>query len=448
MHGGSFIQGSGFSYNGDIIAAKHNVIVVTVNYRLGILGFFNVPGSKTSGNFGLLDQIQALKWVKQHVHEFGGDPAQVTIAGLSAGAASVSILMLSPLTKGLFKRVIAQSGSPTSTWAVREVVNETFATAFGAQLGCKDAPKVASCLKKVPWIDVMKAQIRLADTLDHVVPHVDKYVLSEYPYKEYMENRLPSADVDLLIGFTKDEGTMFVPDEVPLTNSVMKIVIRRGLRWNYGKSAGVVAEMVSFQYQKYKLPSDMDYQKPLKIFTDDFYFKRDIMNFAAAWAKKRNQTYVYEFSYLPSHPKYPHWAVAHGIEKAFVFGAPLRRIGDPWRKNSLVGNFTEKEKMFSMNLMRMWTDFVKTGNPHNSWPQFDGVRGRYLQIDVNNTVRENFNPRMMAFWNKHIPTVMELASNSGCNSRDNSVSSATALTFNYCSALFTLLLFVWSLNRG
>lgn len=440
VHGGSFIQGSAFSYNGDVIAARFNVVVVAVNYRLGIFGFFNIPGSTTSGNFGLLDQIEALKWVKQSIQDFDGDPNQVTIAGLSAGSASVSLLMLSPLTKGLFNRVIAQSGAPISVWAIHRTLNSTFSKNFSAKLGCNDVSKLESCLKSVFWMDVLKSQIDLSGTENTIAPFVDKHVISEYPYKQYKEDRLPSPDVDLLIGFTKDEGSSFVPSKIPLTLATMKIIMRSGLRWNYGPIVGLVTEMASFQYQKYKLPSDADFAHPIKRFLDDFYFKLDILNFAGAWSKKRNQTYVYEFSYLPAHPKFPKWKVAHAIEKAFVFGSPLRKIGDPWRRNWLVGNFTEEEKVFSMNIMKMWTDFVKTGNPGGSWPQFETQRGRYLQIDRNNTVKESYEPRMTAFWNKHIPAVLKLASDEKCKSADKSTSKSVSLAPSQVIQHFSYLL--------
>lgn len=386
--------------------------------------------------------------MKQHISEFGGDPAQVTIAGISAGAASVSLLMLSPLTKGLFNRVISQSGSPISTWAIRKNVNDSFAIKVATQLGCKDPSTMQSCLQGVPWLDFMKLQVKLPGTLDNVAPFVDKYVITEYPYRQYLEGRFSHLDVDLMIGFTKDEGSMFI--RKPYTYATLKETIRRGLYWNYGSSVAIGTEMASFQYQKYKLKSDKDFRKPIQIFTDDFYFKLDIMNFAGAWAKMRNQTYVYEFTYLPTHRTFPHWGVAHAIEKAFVFGLPLRHVGDPWRKNILVGNFTEQDKIFSMSVMKMWTDFVKTGKPHNDWPQFDALQRRYFEIDINKTVRENFNPEMMKFWNKHIPAVLKLASDGGCKSKDQPRSSSASLTVSlYCKLVgFMLCLVAWSSSRG
>ncbi len=117
VHGGGNTAGSGVEalFNGEVLA-RHGVVVVNINYRLGIFGFFAHPGltkespHHASGNYGLLDQIQALRWVQENIAKFGGNPANVTIFGESAGAGDVNALIASPLTKGLFVRVIAQSG--------------------------------------------------------------------------------------------------------------------------------------------------------------------------------------------------------------------------------------------------------------------------------------------------------------------------------------------------
>ena len=374
------------------------------------MGFFNVPGSRESPNYALLDQILALKWVSNHISDFGGDPSKVTIAGISAGAGCASLLMLSPLAKGLFARAIPQSGSPLAVWVARETANKTFAEDIVKNLGCTDLSKAVTCLRKVSWQDVIKTQVAESVSAAVVVPYVDDYVIKEYPYKQFKEGKLPLSDVDLLIGFTKDEGSMFVPLVKPLTKAVMKAVMGKDLKWNYGPDVAMVAEMVSFYYEQERLPYHPDFATACKLFLDDFYFEKDIINFAGAWAKKRNRTYVYEFTYHPKHALYPHWNVAHAIEKAFVFGTPLRQIRDPWRKNELVGNFTDDDKIVSENIMKMWTDFVKTGKPNPDWPSFDALRRRYMQININNTVKEDFNPRMLAFWNEYVPTILKMAS--------------------------------------
>lgn len=125
IHGGGFQFGNGnaFLYGPDYLLPE-NIVIVTFNYRLGALGFLNTGTADAPGNAGLKDQLLALKWVRDNIEFFGGDPKEVTIAGQSAGSASVHYMLLSPLTKGLFKRAIAQSGVALNPWAITDIPNE------------------------------------------------------------------------------------------------------------------------------------------------------------------------------------------------------------------------------------------------------------------------------------------------------------------------------------
>lgn len=118
IHGGGFYEGSG---NDDLLGPDflidHNVILVTINYRLGVFGFMSLATAEYSGNMGMKDQVLALQWVQENIHQFGGDPESVTIFGHSAGSASVNYHMLSPMSKGLFKRAIMLSGVAINAWA-------------------------------------------------------------------------------------------------------------------------------------------------------------------------------------------------------------------------------------------------------------------------------------------------------------------------------------------
>lgn len=125
VHGGGFQFGNGnaFLYGPDYLIPE-NIILVTLNYRLGALGFLNSGTSDAPGNAGLKDQVLALKWVRDNIANFGGDPNEVTIGGQSAGSASVHLLLLSPLAQGLFKRAIAQSGVALNPWAMTDIPQE------------------------------------------------------------------------------------------------------------------------------------------------------------------------------------------------------------------------------------------------------------------------------------------------------------------------------------
>ena len=150
IHGGGFFMGSGIEHDGAMLASQQQIVVVTLNYRLGVLGFLNIPGTTTTGNYGLLDQVAALQWVRYNIESFGGDPEMVTTFGESAGAASVSLHVLSPLSKGLFKRAISESGVATAYWAVTptRLDKQPDVKAFSAGLGCHehDSSKLLECL--------------------------------------------------------------------------------------------------------------------------------------------------------------------------------------------------------------------------------------------------------------------------------------------------------------
>ncbi|XP_018431316.1 PREDICTED: cocaine esterase-like, partial [Nanorana parkeri] len=125
IHGGALVMGAAMMFEGSALSAHENVVVVSIQYRLGILGFFSSGDSQAAGNYGFLDQVEALRWVKENIADFGGDPDSVTIFGESAGGVSVSALVLSPLAKGLFHRAIAESGVAIMPGLIARSVGET-----------------------------------------------------------------------------------------------------------------------------------------------------------------------------------------------------------------------------------------------------------------------------------------------------------------------------------
>ncbi len=205
IHGGAFTSGSGSVpvYDGTAMAQK-GIVFVTINYRVGIFGFFSHPelskesASKTSGNYGLLDQIEALKWVKKNIAAFGGDPNRVAIAGQSAGAFSVNYLVASPLAKGLFQRAIAESGGsilPTNPLAGTQNLKDA------EQRGIE----FAHSLKAVSIADLRsKSAQELMAVRTMTSPIVDGYVIPEPVYKIFFAGK--QNDVPVLMGWNANEG--------------------------------------------------------------------------------------------------------------------------------------------------------------------------------------------------------------------------------------------------
>jgi para-nitrobenzyl esterase len=206
IHGGSNNVGAGSQpdYHGDHLAAK-GVIVVTINYRLDVFGFLAHPeltresGTNASGNYGLLDQIAALEWVSKNIAAFGGDPTQVTIFGESAGAFDVSLLMVSPLAKGLFARAIGESGgalTPIPAFGPKPLaVGEADGLKFGQALGASSLAE----LRAKSAQDVLQAAIKSPITFGFGV--VDGYVVPDHPAKAYAEGKLNR--VPLLVGWNQ-----------------------------------------------------------------------------------------------------------------------------------------------------------------------------------------------------------------------------------------------------
>jgi para-nitrobenzyl esterase len=203
LHGGANTEGSGSvdAYNGEGLARK-GVVVVTVNYRLGIFGFFTHPelskeSGHGSGNYALLDQMAALRWVKSNIAAFGGDPSRVTVAGQSAGAFDIACLIASPLAKGLFQRAIMESGGVTGGGGVRPLaVAEQDGVKFAAAKGAKSLAD----LRSLPWKDVFAP----VPNLPRFGPVTDGYVVAGSAQEIFGAGK--KNDVPTLTGSNADEN--------------------------------------------------------------------------------------------------------------------------------------------------------------------------------------------------------------------------------------------------
>eukprot|EP00057_Strongylocentrotus_purpuratus_P006747 XP_011661221.1 PREDICTED: cholinesterase 1-like [Strongylocentrotus purpuratus] len=208
IHGGGYLIGSGSSYSYDSVplVAMSDIIVVAVNYRLGVFGFLTTGDDVAPGNMGMKDQIMALKWVQENIEAFGGDPGRVTIAGQSAGGASVSLHMLSPLSEGLFHRAIMQSGNAICpfAWSPMDVcVEDTYE--FAASLNCttQNSRLMLECLQEV-HADVLLQEQRYGSGY-FAKPVVDGHFLPDNPIEMVKRHRF--QNLPTLIGTNEDEGS-------------------------------------------------------------------------------------------------------------------------------------------------------------------------------------------------------------------------------------------------
>ena len=212
IHGGAFIYGSASNYDGGLLSTKGKVVLVTTNYRVSSLGFLSTGSSAAEGNYGLLDQIAALKWVQENIASFGGDASTVTVMGQSAGSASVSHLSLSPEAKGLFKRVILVSGSASAYFGYsshQPLLTRRLADYYKCPTGSDEA--TVDCLRDESAYTLNLRSLVYPPLNDQylcvVIPRVDGKVVPIKPFDAMTAGY--NADYDMLVGSTEHDAQPF-----------------------------------------------------------------------------------------------------------------------------------------------------------------------------------------------------------------------------------------------
>jgi len=371
IHGGGFQGGSGSEavFNGDALA-RQGLVVVTFNYRVGVLGFFAHPDltreseHHASGNYGLLDQVAALEWVKRNIHAFGGDAQNVTIAGESAGAYSVSALTASPLARGLFHRAIAESGaylSPKANALRSLTAAEKIGADFAQSLG---APDVAA-LRGLSSEALLRAVEKMADFFAFQ-PAVDGRFLTEPVYATYRDGR--QARVPLLIGSNTDEGAFLMGDRRP---SVEEFDAQLASR--FGALSAEVRELYPASTAAALLRSELN-------LAGDESFNYPMWKWAVMQREDRLPVYLYLFGRtLPAtagqtYKGIPREAIGalHGDEVPYVFGTLNQgaSLDGTVRKD----RWEQTDRDLSSAMVRYWANFVKRGDPNGAglpvWPRY------------------------------------------------------------------------------
>jgi para-nitrobenzyl esterase len=364
IHGGAFVNGSGAvpQYDGTAFA-RDGVVAVTINYRLGVDGFLHFDDGGPA-NRGLLDQVAALEWVRDNIAAFGGDPDQVTIAGESAGAMSVTSLLSMPRAAGLFRRAVAQSGAghhALSSGTARRVAGY-----LAERLG---VPLTREALAAVPIPDLVAAQQALSQeaatvpnparwgeiTLNAMVfePVVDGDVLPSVPIAAVAAGA--GSGVDVLIGTNTDEHTLFlVPNGfVDLVDEGMLRMVLAG----YGLPAD--AALAAYRTDA---PAATPGELLVKVSTD-WFFRIPAVRLAEARAGGPGRTFMYEFAW-PSAQFGGRLGACHALEIGFVFDA-LGTEG----VEALAGPSAPQELADAMHAA--WVAFARTGDP--GWPAYDAA---------------------------------------------------------------------------
>jgi para-nitrobenzyl esterase len=366
IHGGAYSYGTANDpmYDGANLADRGDVVVVTANYRLGPLGFLylaDVGGQQyaQSGNLGMLDQVAALKWVKENISSFGGDPNNVTIFGQSAGGGSVCNLLTMPAAKGLFRRAIAESGAASMVTTTAEASDVT-----GRYMQAAGVTDVAG-LKALPIKDIIQAESDMSAqdpyTITFFSPVVDGNVIPEPPLHAIAKGS--ASDVDLLIGANLNEFNIFAYEVVPVV-STLPLSVVAGASPDLQQSinaTGMTADAIAAVY-KQSFPEYSDGEITMKVMGDEMFWLPAI-RVGEAQSGKQPNTFMYLFTW-PS-PKEPRLGSTHAIELAFVWGN-LKGT----RLESMIG--TDPPQKLADIMMDSWIAFAKNGNPNSkNLPKWD-----------------------------------------------------------------------------
>jgi para-nitrobenzyl esterase len=380
IHGGGFLNGSGASglYDGSRLAARGDVVVVTINYRLGILGFLahrdlSDPrpadeGGGAAGNWGLLDQVAALRWVRDNIVAFGGDPTNVTVFGESAGGMSVADLLAMPAARGLFRRAIVQSGPPNATTIERA---EEVTAKLVAELGAGSP----AALRDVPTQKLLDAQAALVAERRAaglpLVPVVDGTSLPTAPLRALTDG--VAAGIDVMIGTNRDEAKMFMVAD-PANRDPDEGVLRRRIEAIFSANDVELSpdELIEgYRSARTARGEPADPRELWSAIETDRMFRIGSVRAAEAQAA-HGRAFMYLFTW-ESPAMRGALGSCHALEIPFVF-ATLAAPGI----DAFAGSGPDAQRL-SEQMMDAWLAFARTGDPNHDgaaehWPSYDAER--------------------------------------------------------------------------
>ncbi|XP_038168436.1 acylcarnitine hydrolase-like [Arvicola amphibius] len=398
IHGGALVIGMASITDGSMLAAIEDVVVVTIQYRLGVLGFFSTGDQHARGNWGYLDQVAALRWVQQNIAHFGGNPDLVTIFGESAGGASVSSHVVSPMSKGLFHRAIMQSGVAVLPDLISDTHERVYTTVANLS-GCEtmNSEALVHCLR-----GKSEAEILDINKVFKIIPAVvDGVFLPKHP-----QELLASVEfrpVPSIIGVNNDEFGWIVLNFFSITQTIKEITrenLQAVLR-NTASQMMLPPECSDLLMEEY-MGDTKDPQTLQKQYTEmmaDFMFVIPALQ-VAHFQRSHAPVYFYEFQHQPSFLKSfrpPYVKADHGDEITFVFGSFFF---------GMKLDLTEEEELLNRRMMKYWTNFARHGNPNSEglphWPMMDDDE-QYLQLDLQPAVGQALKARRLQFWTQTLP---------------------------------------------
>jgi len=348
--------------------ASHGVVLVTVNYRLGVFGFLAHPeltqesAHHVSGNYGLLDQVMALQWVHDNIAKFGGDPHNVTIFGESAGSLDINVLMTSPLTEGLFQRVIGESGPVVAPPPLAE--GEKKGVDFAAKLGITGAEALPK-LRALSSADLLNATGQglafLGPTLGVVV---DGWVFPQSPMSIFAAGR--EHRVGLMLGSNSQElQKPFFP--------MAAGGLHQAITQQYGALADSALKAYGLDAATEPAP-DPELGPVMAQWATDTQFRCGSVA-ELVWHSSANNP-AYQFQFSRSAPGKKALGAPHGSEVPYVFGT--------LETNPSADRYNDTDRKLSEQIQKYWTTFARTGDPNDGvqtrWPKFDPEKRGYLDL--------------------------------------------------------------------
>eukprot|EP01064_Diplonema_japonicum_P030238 TRINITY_DN5088_c0_g1_i1.p1 TRINITY_DN5088_c0_g1~~TRINITY_DN5088_c0_g1_i1.p1 ORF type:complete len:565 (+),score=61.39 TRINITY_DN5088_c0_g1_i1:59-1696(+) len=418
IYGGAYVIGSADQlniYNGKDLAKNYNAIVVSMNYRVNNLGFLALPSlfaeSNTTGNYALLDQQFALKWVKNNIEKFGGNPSNVMLFGQSAGGCSVTAQLSMPGSAGLFHSAAIHSPLPVSDVSWISYKNATsFGELYAEQVGCPNNSTQLTCLRSLPLSTLLNAvlewRFKFPKTdrtgLPRLMPLmawwpvIDGTVLPDTPINLASTSK-GFHDVPIILGNVDNEGSIFMPmipfivgGDVPVTLPLSASGLKRTLLHFFNET--VVDSAVAF-YGKRGITSE----RTASLIIRDFFFEcpaRFLTRSLLSNPSRKSPVFSYHFNQTISSDLYKEFGDYHTCEVPFAFN-----LVNQFRK------WTPEETALSNKMAGLWTSFART-NGHPScptcpqWPAYALNDNKYLSLETPTTVKTNLNLEACDYWDK------------------------------------------------
>ncbi len=395
LHGGGFQRGAGSleMYDGAALAAK-GVVVVTLNYRLGVLGFLALPSLSgesdhgSSGNYGILDQVFALGWVRRNIASFGGDPESVTVFGESAGATSVSYLMASPLAAGLFERAVGESGggfAPMRALAGGKSSAEAKGEAYAASLGIPAGEDIAAVLRRLSsrqLVAAAEAPGQPGELAFRFFPNVDGWVFERQVAAVFAAGEQQAVPV--IVGSNADEGTVVTP---PAAAPGSVAAYERMAEERFGDLA---PEFLSL----YPATNPEEVRTAFRQAEGDRLITWKVRAWARDMSRLSAPVYRYLFDHAPPTAAGREYGAYHGAEIPYVFDN-LAVLGD---------HVDEADRELARLMSSYWVNLVRSGDPNGEglpvWPPYEDTTARTLRLDIPVRVEEGVRAAASDFWER------------------------------------------------